>query len=234
MIQSPASSSPTLNRDSAYTTQRPDIFALVPPDAREVLDVGCSNGALGRSLKAAVPGRRVSGVEFDPVFVRQSAASLDYVIQADLNRSDWTEALGDKRFDCIIFADVLEHLIAPADCLRQALSHLQPHGCVVLSLPNVRHLSALASIFWSGRFPQRDRGIFDCTHLRWFTITDSHTLLADAGLRSESSSNALRWGDRGGGRLNRLLNRLPPGVKSFGPVREFLTYQISMRARFAE
>ena len=225
---------PVLNRDSAYTTPRPDIFELVPAVARDVLDVGCSNGALGRSLKAAAPGRRVSGIEYDADFVRQAAASLDQVTQADLNRFDWDAAFGEQRFDCIIFADVLEHLVDPAACLRQALRHLQPQGCVVLSLPNVRHLSVLMSVFVGGRFPQRDRGIFDRTHLRWFTIADAHALLADAGLRVDTGSQAQRWGDRGGGRMNRLLNRLPAAVQKFGPVREFLTYQVSLRARRPE
>ena len=42
---------------------------------------------------------------------------------------------------------------------------------------------------------------------------------------------ALRWGDRGGGRMNRLLNMLPKRVQHWRPIREFLTYQVCLRAK---
>ena len=100
----------------------------------------------------------------------------------------------------------------------------------MISLPNIRHVSVLQAIFLGGRFPQRDRGIFDRTHLRWFTIADAHSLLGDNGLRVSSMSVVLRWGDRGGGRMNRLLNRLPAAVQRWAPVRELLTYQMCLRA----
>jgi len=220
----------SLQQQAAYTTPRPDVFEMVPSSAMAVLDLGCSNGAFGHSLKQARPDRQVFGVEFDAGFAAEAGARLDKVIQGDLNRFDWAGAWGGQCFDCIVFADVLEHLVDPADCLRQAVEYLCPEGCVVVSLPNVRHLSALASIFVSGTFPRRDRGLFDRTHLRWFTLADGRTLLADAGLTVEAASYGLRWGDRGGGFANRVLNRMPPALQRWGPLREFLTYQGYLRA----
>ncbi len=44
-------------------------------------------------------------------------------------------------------------------------------------------------------------------------------------------SRNLRFGDRGGGRLNRLLNRYGDALARLAPVREFLTYQFCIRAR---
>lgn len=234
MSSNPVShSAPLAQRDAAYTTPRLDIFEMVPPGARHILDVGCSNGALGRSLKAAQPGRSVCGIEFDRRFALEAAEHLDQVVTADLNLLDWREAFAGRTFDCIVFADVLEHLPEPQRCLLQARQHLQPGGCVVVSLPNIRHLSALTAIFLGGRFPQRDRGIFDRTHLRWFTVADASSLLAGSGLQVCAMSLALRWGDRGGGPVNRLLNRLPAVVQQWAPVREFLTYQMCLRAEVA-
>lgn len=217
-------------RASAYTTPRPDVLEMVPSDALHILDVGCSNGALGRSLKAASALRVVWGIEFDPTFAREASAHLDFVVNGDLNTLDWSMALASRRFDCVIFADVLEHLVDPLRCLLQAKQYLRPGGCVIVSLPNIRHLSALSAIFLNGHFPQRPRGIFDRTHIRWFTIADANRLLSDSGLDVSDESFVLRWGDEGGGRANRLLNRLPPSLRSWGPVREFLTYQMCLRA----
>lgn len=228
-----ASSESDAQRSAAYTTPRPDVFAMVPIGSCSILDVGCSNGALGKSLKMALPGRQVCGIEFDSRFAGDAAQHLDFVVNADLNSLDWREALAGRTFDCIIFADVLEHLVDPKRCLLQARQCLRPGGCIVLSLPNVRHLSALRSIFLDGRFPQRDRGIFDSTHMRWFTLSDAHDLLVNCGFSVSARSLALRWGDKGGGRMNRLLNRLPAAMQSWTPVREFLTYQMCLRAMVA-
>lgn len=219
-----------LGREAAYTTPRPDVFALVPPTARRVLDVGCSNGALGASLRRAQPGRQVWGVELDPQFAAQAQQQLDAVLCADVSGMDWAQAFPGEQFDCIVLADVLEHLPNPAATLAALRARLQPDGCVVLSLPNIRHLSALYAIYLHGRFPQRDRGIFDRTHLRWYTLADAHAMLASQQLEVRQASYALRLGDQGGGRLNRWLNRLPPAVKRLAPVRELLTYQFCLQA----
>ena len=221
---------PTKQREFAYTTPRPDIFALVPSIALSVLDVGCSNGALGASLKAAQNSRSVWGIEYDRQLSNEAVSRLDRVILGDLNQFDWDVELGTTQFDCIIFADVLEHLVNPALCLSQACSHLYPGGSVIVSLPNIRHLSSLHAIFIDGHFPRRDRGIFDRTHLRWFTIEDGRQLLLNSGLQIIEENLALRWGDIGGGRLNRALNRLPKRVQNFTPIRELLTYQTCFRA----
>jgi len=219
-----------VGREAAYTTLRPDIFALVPPTARSVLDVGCSNGALGASLRRALPGRKVWGVEIDPQFAALAQQQLDAVLCADVSRMDWAQAFPGQQFDCIVLADVLEHLPNPAATLADMRARLQPGGCLVLSLPNIRHLSALCAIYFGGHFPQRDRGIFDRTHLRWFTLADAHALLASQQLEVRQASYALRLGDQGGGRLNRWLNRLPPALKQLAPLRELLTYQFCLQA----
>lgn len=203
---------------------------MVPGSARKILDVGCSNGALGCSLKAADPARSVCGIEYDAIFAQEAATHLDYVVRADLSVLDWDEAFAGRDFDCMIFADVLEHVAQPQHCLTRAKAFLRPGGCIIVSLPNIRHISALWAIFIQGRFPRRDRGIFDGTHLRWFTLADAQRLLAENDFKVSSMTLALRWGDRGGGRVNRLLNRLPPAVQRWFPLREFLTYQMVLRA----
>jgi SAM-dependent methyltransferase len=215
---------------TAYTSPRPDVLEMIPRNATAVLDVGCSNGELGFSVKQALPAATVAGIEIDPAFAEQARQRLDKVVCADLNSLDWASRLDGLSFDCIVFADVLEHLAQPARHLALAKSILKPGGCVVLSLPNIRHVSALYAIFARGTFPRNDRGLFDSTHLRWFTLADARAMLRDAGLNVERESYALRWRDKGGGALNRAMNRLPDGVKAWPWVREFLAYQTCMRS----
>lgn len=218
-------------RDDAYTSVRHDVIGLIPESARVILDLGCSNGALGGFLKAHSSHRRVFGIEYDARFVEAAGAVLDGVVQADLNRLDWGSILPGVSFDCVIMADVLEHLVDPEKCLAGVLSRCSPGGCVIVSLPNIRHISALWSIFVEGTFPRRERGIFDATHLRWFTRDDAIGMFQRVGLQICDEVVVLRWRDRGGGLLNRRLNRLPRAIKHWLPVRALLTYQFTLCAR---
>ncbi len=217
-------------RQAAYTTTRPDVFLMVPAEAQYILDVGCSNGALGASLRAAALGRRVTGIEYDAELSAEARTRLDCVIQADLNRFDWEVDFSGQYFDCIIFSDVLEHLVDPEGLLEVAQKYLKVGGCFVISLPNIRHVSALLSIFGQGTFPRRDRGIFDRTHLRWFTIQDARRLLSDVGMLVEDASYSLRVRDRGDGLANKLARKLLGPLQAVRPVHEFLAYQFCLRA----
>jgi methionine biosynthesis protein MetW len=167
-------------RRGGYETTRPDVQALVPRSARRVLDLGCSSGALGAAIKQR-QGAEVVGIELDPLYARDAEARLDRVICADVAEG---LALGSElgTFDCVIAADVLEHLVDPWDALRRAVALLDGGGSVVVSLPNVRSLETFLNLAVRGRWPRRPWGLFDATHLRWFTLADARELLEQAGL----------------------------------------------------
>lgn len=167
-------------RDGVYETARPDVLRRVPPTARRILDLGCSSGALGVAIKRR-QAASVVGVELDPAYAAVARAGLDRVAVCDVG-AFVAERPPEAPFDCLICADVLEHLIDPWTALRQAVALLEPGGVAVVSLPNVLHYRAMARLLRHQRWPRDDWGIFDRTHLRWFTLRDAHELLARSGL----------------------------------------------------
>ncbi len=198
---------------AAYENPRPEIQRNVPVDAARILDLGCSSGALGAALKARQPCE-VIGVELDPEYARRASARLDRVVTADAESVDLA-ALG--RFDCVIAADILEHLVDPWRVLRDAVAQLDAGGTVVISLPNVRHWEVLWQVGVKGTWPKRSLGIFDRTHLRWFTLRDAYDLFDQAGCDVTRVERLLRFSPEGRVRESRLLARLPG--------RTFLTFQ---------
>jgi 2-polyprenyl-3-methyl-5-hydroxy-6-metoxy-1,4-benzoquinol methylase len=165
-------------RAAAYERARPEITMHVPASARRVLDLGCATGTTGAALKAG-GDVEVVGVEREPGYAREAATRLDDVITADVEALD-PAPLG--AFDCLIAADVLEHLVDPWSVLRRYARQLEPGGTAIVSLPNVGHWSTYAHLL-RGTWPRKPEGIFDATHLRWFTLRDAEALLAQAGLR---------------------------------------------------
>jgi 2-polyprenyl-3-methyl-5-hydroxy-6-metoxy-1,4-benzoquinol methylase len=211
----------------AYTSARPDISVLVPEGTNSVLDVGCSTGDLGASLKnMGLP--RVCGVERDPEMGAQAAGVLDKVVVGDAGVLDLATAFEGEKFDCLIFADVLEHIEDPWSVLERARAILATGGCVVLSIPNIQHFSTWVRVFLLGYWPYRDRGIHDRTHLRFFTLRNVRELCAGAGFRIDRLSRQYRIIERPH-RLNRVARFLViPGLRGW------LTFQYLVVARPAD
>jgi SAM-dependent methyltransferase len=198
----------------AYTLVRHDVLGLVPAGARTVLDVGCSTGALGCAVKARQPAR-VVGLEISEEAGRQARECLDEVIVGDVETMDLDRRLGATTFDCIILADILEHLRDPWRFLGLLAGRLARDGVVVASIPNVRHASVIFDLAVRGLWPYRDRGIHDRTHLRFFTRSAIGDLFRGAGLAIVSLGRTYRIVETEPRRLKFLarLNRFRVGLR---------------------
>lgn len=204
---------------AAYTGARPEVQALVPSSARRVLDLGCATGALGAGLKER-GGVEVVGVELDPALAGEAEQRLDRVVVGSVDELE--PGLG--RFDAIVAADVLEHLADPWTALRNAVALLEPGGTVVVSLPNIRFFETFWQLGIRGRWPRRDQGVFDRTHLRWFTLRDARDLLEQAGLEVVDAVPLIRVRPKGS-RFDRLF-----GWLAHTPLQGFFAFQYVLRA----
>jgi methionine biosynthesis protein MetW len=155
------------------------MIDAVPAGAR-VLDVGCATGYLAAELAAR--GCAVAGVEADPAAARAAAAHAGPVVTGDVETEDCRRALTELApFDAVVSGDVLEHLRDPWGALRFLATLLHPGGRAVLSVPNIGHWTARRALL-RGRFPYAPHGLFDRTHLRFFTRASARELVAAAGL----------------------------------------------------
>jgi 2-polyprenyl-3-methyl-5-hydroxy-6-metoxy-1,4-benzoquinol methylase len=202
-------------RAAAYERARPEILDLVPRPARRVLDLGCATGTTGAALKQRQTAE-VVGVEREPEYAREAAARLDRVVTADVEAFD---PAGLGTFDALIAADILEHLVDPWATLRRCAAALRPGGTAVVSLPNVGHWSTYAHLL-GGTWPRKPEGIFDATHLRWFTLRDARELLAQADLETRTVVRR-GWIAWRGSRADALV---PPLLKVPG-IRTLFTFQ---------
>jgi methionine biosynthesis protein MetW len=166
-------------RAGAYESVRGEIVDLVPAGARRVLDLGCSTGWLAAALKERGEVE-VVGIEREPAYAAEAATRCDRVVTGDVE--DVPPDLG--RFDCLVAADVLEHLVDPWSALEAYAAMLEPGCRAVVSLPNAAHWTTFAALA-RGSWPRRPEGIHDATHLRWFTQRDADELCEGAGLAVE-------------------------------------------------
>lgn len=109
------------------------IGALGRP--RTVLDVGCGIGLNGAA--AVLTGASVVGIEKNSSAAAKARRVLGEVIEVDpLDLDAVARALAGRKFDVIVFADLLEGAAEPSSVVRRYLDHLENEGRVLFSLRN--------------------------------------------------------------------------------------------------
>ncbi|HAZ10471.1 MAG TPA: class I SAM-dependent methyltransferase [Candidatus Omnitrophica bacterium] len=197
--------------------KRDDFLDLVPRGTRRLLDVGCGSGGLSMRLKEK--GIEAVGVEKNENLCSLAKEKLDTVISGDVEnlKLDYPEGY----FDCIMYADILEHLTEPLNILEKHKIYLQKDGCVIASIPNVRYYKIILRLILSGAWDYNDAGMLDRTHVRFFGLINIIELFEKAGYEIvEIRRNVIA------ARGFRVLNFI-----FFNNLKDFLTYQYYIKAK---
>jgi SAM-dependent methyltransferase len=187
----------------------PTLLDRIPLDARVVLDVGCAAGALGAEYKRRNPAARYLGIEIDPAQAAIARGRLDEVMQVDVEVEPFPFA--DAGVDCIIYGDTLEHLVDPWALLARHAKLLSESGTVVICIPNVDHWS-FAERLLRGTFDYEDSGLFDRTHLRWFTWETTRKAIVAAGLKPHDVTGRIFANEA----AERFAEVLAPSLQAMG------------------
>jgi 2-polyprenyl-3-methyl-5-hydroxy-6-metoxy-1,4-benzoquinol methylase len=155
--------------NSPYTVKpREDLFNLLPKlfNPKSILEFGCGNGnnLIFFGDKFNITSGELFGVDIcKSIDIKKNEFSF--------NHSSIEKFLitNNKKFDLIIFSDVLEHLYNPWDILEKVSCHLTKQGIVLISVPNLQNIKYIDAIT-SGNFLYDNTGLFDQTHIRFFTL----------------------------------------------------------------
>jgi 2-polyprenyl-3-methyl-5-hydroxy-6-metoxy-1,4-benzoquinol methylase len=186
-----------------YGHSRREIAPLLPNSVGRVLEIGCSAGGTLAWLKGKWPEAEFVGVDGNSDVLDELKVIGGGSFIHDLN-----QPLPDiGRFDLILALDILEHLTEPEPVLKDLVSRLTDTGQIVVSLPNVSHLSVIAGLALKREFEYSDAGILDRTHLRFFTEKSALRLMRQSGL---TVTAGIVTGLEG--RKAKLLNTLTGGL----------------------
>ncbi|MDD5136469.1 MAG: class I SAM-dependent methyltransferase, partial [Candidatus Omnitrophica bacterium] len=135
------------------------------------------------------PSIEIAGIELDADAAQEAGKHLDKVITGDVETTELPFSQG--YFDCIVYGDILEHLVDPWALLEKHKKYLKPKGYIVASIPNIAHyktVKMLRRYEWN----YEDAGILDRSHLRFFTIKSIRKMFADAGFDIIAVDHAIR------------------------------------------
>ena len=161
-----------------FGQDRGEMLPFIPLTAKRILEVGCGEGVFGAQLKQRQQAE-VWGVEPDPA---AAAVASQRLFKAENGFFGESVAAPRKHFDCIVFNDVLEHMVDPWAALKLARGFLRDdQSVIVASLPNFRYWPNMLDVLFGKRFQYVDAGILDRTHLRFFTESSIGDFFAACG-----------------------------------------------------
>lgn len=160
--------------------------------SKQILDIGCYRGdLLNRLREASEFSNGYSGADLtnnlDTKF-----EDIDF-IKCDLNDKELDKVFKNKVFDVVILADILEHLVDPWDAILNLKKIIKSDSFIAISLPNSGHWFFRFKVLF-GQIDYESNGLFDRTHLRFFTKKTAKELILNKGYKiSELKYSSLPW-----------------------------------------
>jgi 2-polyprenyl-3-methyl-5-hydroxy-6-metoxy-1,4-benzoquinol methylase len=172
-----------------YGNCRKDILSLIPRHVGQILEVGCGSGDTLAFLKEHNFCDYSIGVENFPEAASIAVKRVDKLYSSSIE--DMNLDLKPGSIDIILCLDVLEHLVNPTLVVRYLHTLLAPEGCIIASIPNVRHFTASIPLLFKNQWTYTNDGILDNTHLRFFVRDSAIQLMQCSGLRFLSGNWSL-------------------------------------------
>lgn len=141
------------------------------PETGRLLEVGGGGGDF--LVAAEAEGWQVTGVEYSPSACERARQRLKTGIVhcGELRQAN----LPPGQFELCVLSDVLEHVRAPLDFLREIHRVLKPGGTLFIATPSIDS--------WSARFLREKWMEFKAEHLTYFDRQTLQTALFKSGFR---------------------------------------------------
>lgn len=142
----------------------------------EILDVGCGAGDNAVLLKNL--GHQVDGITHAEEEIKICKEKMRSVLMHDLSYGLPQDLR--HQYDLVICSHVLEHIAYPEKLLLDIKHVMKESAILIVALPNLMHYKSRLKLLF-GRFEYEETGIWDSTHLRWYTFSSGSKLLERNG-----------------------------------------------------
>ncbi|MBI2591894.1 methyltransferase domain-containing protein [Candidatus Saccharibacteria bacterium] len=162
------------------------LFDFFTPNSA-VLDAGCSSGNFGKAL-IEQKHCTVVGVDINEGDLEYAKQNLTKAFKRNIEQDDLSD-LG--KFDFVLMADVIEHLLTPVGALRKIKKLLLPDGKLVFSVPNMANIANRIELL-GGRYKYTKYGLLDETHVHYYDRLEFEKVMAKAGFAVKKYDNTIR------------------------------------------
>ena len=208
-----------LHKPSGYFDTARKSFVDILPINKEakLLEIGTGSGDTAAYALSQGKCNWCCGIELCEQPANEAKQKIQQVIIGNIENLELD--LPNSHFDILLMSEVLEHLADPWSVLRKIRPLMKPNSIVVAGSPNVCNRSVIWNLL-QGIWKYEPNGIYDMTHLRWFSPDSYKKMFEDCGYTVDHVGPAfpLRW-------KAKLLNKL-----TFQKFQHLLHSQIQLRA----
>lgn len=144
---------------------------------KTILEIGSSSGYMTRAFLDN--DCIVDVVECDQKAVTKLPKQVRHILNVSIENDRVFKSLG--KFDFIIMADVLEHLVNPEQVLKKLYEISSVNTKLLISLPNIASWPMRKQLFFKGDFQYQASGLLDRTHLHFYTVNTLPRILSKNG-----------------------------------------------------
>jgi ubiquinone/menaquinone biosynthesis C-methylase UbiE len=171
----------TMKQTPAHDKYNDTIFTLLNELApQNVVEVGCMRGTLAKAYFEVHPNSIWHGIDIDEDNIEFAKEICTDAVVANVEHMTESDYARYQTSDAWIFGDVLEHLYNPWELLKKIRLNAQKDFTVIACIPNSQHWNFQARVN-SGMMQYENDGLFDRTHIRFFSRTTMVELFEQSG-----------------------------------------------------
>lgn len=123
--------------DPAYAKRAEFIFQEIEnKKPHSILDVGCGRGFYLYAISLYSFPKKIYGIEINKEYIEKAKEVCRDKRVSIQQGNVYKLPYKDKSIDCIIFSEVLEHLVNEKKALLELKRVLKPKGVIILTVPN--------------------------------------------------------------------------------------------------
>ncbi|GEM_PF-596930 len=154
------------------------------PEGSHVLEIGCSTGFMAEYL-VQKKNCRFLGIEaeIEPTLVAQERGLeviSGFIEEESVRKKIDAHTAEHGPFEIIFMSQVIEHIATPRQTLEILKQWMHPECHLVISTCSIAHWRCRFRLLF-GIWRYEDYGVFDHSHLRFFTINSFRELLEECG-----------------------------------------------------
>jgi cyclopropane fatty-acyl-phospholipid synthase-like methyltransferase len=166
---------------------------MIPLNSR-VLEIGCATGYMSEYMSTQL-GCQVTGVEADFEQAKIAREKCQTLLHGKIDNIDIQNQIDELirkngKFDVVFMSQVIEHIAYPEELLSVIHRWIPSKGVLIISTCNVAHWRCRARLL-IGKWEYEDYGIFDRTHLRFFSTHSFRKMLEDCGYSIEDEGYSI-------------------------------------------
>ncbi len=158
-----------MKQTPAHDKYNDTIFSLLNEyKPQNVVEVGCMRGSLAKAYLEIHPNSIWHGIDIDEDNIEISKNICTDAVVANVENMTEIDYARYKDSEVWVFGDVLEHLYNPWELLKKIRLNANRKITIIACIPNSQHWNFQARVN-SGMMQYENDGLFDRTHIRFFS-----------------------------------------------------------------